>query len=97
MPTPLSFVLILLAGLGLGVVFYGGLWLTVRALPKSRHATLLVLLSFWGRTGVVIAGLIMAMDASWQKALVCLMGFTAARVLLARLVPTDHVTGRGVV
>ena len=39
MPTPLSFVLILLAGLGLGVVFYGGLWLTVRALPKSRHAT----------------------------------------------------------
>ncbi len=97
MPGPIVFILILLAGFGLGVAFYGGLWLTVRALPKSKHATLLALVSFWGRSGLVIGGLLLAMDASWQRALVCLVGFTMARLLLARRVPDHHVAGRGAI
>jgi F1F0 ATPase subunit 2 len=92
------FVLILLAGFGIGVVFYGGLWLTVRALPTSRHALLLVLASFWGRTGLAIGGLFLAMDGSWQRALICLVGFAIGRVVLARLVPANgHVAARKMV
>lgn len=98
MPRSLSFALILLAGFALGIIFYGGLWLTVRALPKSKHALLLALASFWGRTGLVIGGLFLAMDASWQRALVCLVGFAIARQVLARWVPANgHAVGRGVI
>jgi F1F0 ATPase subunit 2 len=98
MPATIAFLLILLAGFALGIVFYGGLWLTVRALPKSRHALLIALASFWGRTGLVVAGLLLAMDASWQRALICLLGFAIARIVLARWVPPhNHFAGRGVI
>jgi len=81
---PISLSLILLAGFGLGLLFYGGLWITVRALPKSRHAVMVALGSFWCRTAAVIAGLIVLADGRWQNAIVCLAGFAAARVVLAR-------------
>ena len=97
MPGPLGFVLILLAGAALGVVFYGGLWLTVRALPTSRHAILLALASFWSRTLLVVGGLLLAMDTSWQRALICLLGFTVARIGMSRWAPARPATGRGAV
>jgi F1F0 ATPase subunit 2 len=96
MPGPVPFLVVLLAGFALGIIFYGGLWLTVRALPKSRHAVLLALASFWGRTGLVIGGLLLAMDATWQRALVCLLGFALARIALSRLLPTHAPGYRGV-
>lgn len=83
--------LILLAGFGLGVFFFGGLWLTVRALPKSRHPTMLALGSFWGRGAMVIAGFILLTAGSWQNALVCLVGFVVARILLARWISRPAV------
>jgi len=97
MPGPLGFVVILLAGAALGVVFFGGLWLTVRALPHSRHATLLALASYWGRTLLVVGGLLLAMDSSWQRALICLSGFTVARIGMARWAPAHPAAGRGAV
>ena len=93
MPGAVPSLLILLAGFVLGILFYGGLWLTVRALPKSRHAVLLALASFWGRTGLVIGGLLLAMDSTWQKALICLFGFSLARIVFSRLTPVAHASG----
>ncbi len=95
MAAAFSYTPVLLAGFGLGVLFYGGLWLTVRALPKSRHPVLLALASFWGRTAAVVAGLVFAMARRWQNALVCLAGFALARIALARWVP--HHAEKGVV
>jgi F1F0 ATPase subunit 2 len=86
-----------LAGLGLGVLFFGGLWLTVRALPKARHPVMLVVGSFWVRTAVVVTGLLLAMDGLWQRAVACLVGFIFARILLSRWIPRDHPDGRSVV
>jgi F1F0 ATPase subunit 2 len=45
-----------LVGLGLGVLYFGGLWLTVRQLPTARNPVLLTLLSFVGRIGAVGIG-----------------------------------------
>jgi len=95
MPGPVPFVVILLAGFALGIIFYGGLWLTIRALPKSRHAVALALASFWGRTGLVIGGLLLAMDSTWQKALICLLGFALARIALSRWGPLHAAGTRG--
>lgn len=44
-------------GAALGIVFYGGLWLTLRRLPRARHPYLLVLSSLMLRTATVLAGI----------------------------------------
>lgn len=97
MPTPFTLVLLLLAGLGLGLLFYGGLWLTVRALPNSRHPTALFLASFWGRNVLAIAGLILAMDSRWERAAICMVGFVLSRVVLGRWIPRNGAAGKGLV
>jgi F1F0 ATPase subunit 2 len=97
MPGPGLFALVLLAGFALGILFYGGLWLTVRALPKSRHSILLALASFWGRTGLVIGGMLLAMDTTWQRALICLAGFAMARVFLSHWMPVHNSGGHGAI
>ena len=97
MPGPAGLILLFLAGLGLGLLFFGGLWITVRALPKARHPVVLAVGSFWVRTVLVIAGLLLAMDGLWQRAVACLVGFIFARILLSRWIPPDHAHGRSVV
>ena len=94
MPGPIGFLLLVLAGFGLGMLFYGGLWMTVRAISKSRHPIVLTVASFWVRTGGVIAGLLFAMDGLWQRALACLVGFIFARIMLSRWIPRNHTPGR---
>jgi F1F0 ATPase subunit 2 len=95
MAGPVSWALILLAGFSLGIVFYGGLWATIRALPGSRHPVLLALGSFWGRSALVITGLILTTAGRWQNAVICLVGFLLARIALARWMPRAPA-GKGV-
>ncbi|MCK4391050.1 MAG: ATP synthase subunit I [Desulfobacterales bacterium] len=73
------------AGIGLGVFYFGGLWLTVRRLPTARRPALLSLLSFFGRLGVVLFGFYLVMGPRWERLLVCLLAFLGTRVVLVRL------------
>jgi len=97
MTSPTVFVLLLLAGFGLGVLFFGGLWLTVRSLPTARHPAGLALASFWGRAVVVMTGLLLVMDGLWQRALAGLLGFVIARVAVSRWIPRNHGAGKRLV
>jgi F1F0 ATPase subunit 2 len=94
MPGTITIIVGLLAGFGLGVVFFGGLWLTVRALPRSTKPTALMLGSFWARTILVVAGFAAAAAGNWQTLILCLLGFTLARFVLARYFPGPGGTGR---
>lgn len=69
-------------GLLLGAFFYGGLWLTVRRLPATRHPFALTLGSLFLRTAVTLAGFLCVIGGRWQNAVVALIGFTAARFLV---------------
>ena len=81
-------VLALAAGLGLGLFYFGGLWLTVRRLPRSRHPVPLLLASFAARTAVAVAGFFFVTGDRWERGLVCLGGFVAGRfALTSRLRP----------
>jgi F1F0 ATPase subunit 2 len=81
-------VLAFAAGLGLGLFYFGGLWLTVRQLLTSRHPVPLLLVSFAGRTAVAVVGFYFVMGGRWERALACLVGFLVVRfVLTARLRP----------
>ena len=84
----LPLVLAWAAGIGLGLFYFGGLWLTVRQLPTCRWPAPLLLGSFVGRTAVVLVGFYFVMGGRWERMLACLVGFIMARLfLVSRLRP----------
>ncbi|MEO6873467.1 MAG: ATP synthase subunit I [Opitutaceae bacterium] len=82
-----TFVLILAgtAGVGLGAIFFGGLWWTVRRGVASAQPALWFLGSALVRTAVALAGFYFVSGGQWRRLVVCLVGFIAARLVVARL------------
>ena len=72
------------AGIGLGILFFGGLWLTVQRISVSSWPALLALGSFWGRSAVCMLGFYLVMDGHWDRLAACLLGFLGARIVLVR-------------
>lgn len=82
-----SFILALLLGIGLGLIYFGGLWLTVRKLPDSSNPVLLSLVSFFGRIGFVGGGFYLVMVKSQYTPihlLACLLTFFSIRNLFVQ-------------
>ncbi|KJS03589.1 MAG: ATPase F0F1 [Desulfobulbaceae bacterium BRH_c16a] len=75
-------------GLLLGVFFYGGLWWTVRKGLVSPRPALWFLASYLLRTGIAMAGFYILSGGRWQRLLICLIGFLAARFFAVRLSKT---------
>lgn len=84
----LSWLLVALAGTGLGVLFFGGLWWTVRRGVASRQPALWFLGSLLLRMGVVVAGFVMVGANDWRRVLLCLFGFVLARFAITWLTRT---------
>ena len=79
------------AGLAVGLFYYGGLWLTIQRLPKSRHPGILTSVSLFLRLIVALAAFYLIMGGRWERLLVCLTGFLLMRTLLVhRLGPEVH-------
>ena len=90
----------LVAGALLGILFYSGLWWTVRQLGSSKHVVLLFMFSMLLRTSIVISGFYLIMGDNWQRLLVGLLGFIIIRILATRLTrlkqqsdSAEHKTG----
>ncbi len=72
-------------GIGMGALYFGGLWLTQRALPRSRYPERLFALSFLARTAVTAAALFtLAQSGNWRNVVTGLAGFVLLRTLVAR-------------
>jgi F1F0 ATPase subunit 2 len=82
------------AGAGLGVLFFGGLWWTVRKALSSRLPALWFLGSLLVRTGVVVTGLYFVSSGDWKRLAACLVGFVAARTVVTRAVQSSDATDR---
>lgn len=76
----------LAVGIMLGILFYGGLWMTVRRLMAARNPIALTLGSLLVRTAVVVAGLLLVARGQWPNALVFLAGFVMGRIAVSRFV-----------
>jgi len=76
----------LVAGFGIGLGYFGGLWLTIRRLPGSRHPALLIVGSYLLRLALVLGGvyLFIVFSGGWQQVLAYVLGFTLARIILTR-------------
>ncbi len=76
-------VLILGAALGagavIGVLFFGGLWWTVRRGVSSPRPVLWFLGSWVMRMGIALAGFYVVSGGHWDRLLACLVGFVIAR------------------
>lgn len=92
-----QYIIAFTAGAGLGLFFFGGLWMTVQRLPRARHPALLAAGSLLLRVSLSVVGFYLVMDGYWERLLVCLAGFVLMKVLLVRH-RTDRSkksTGRG--
>ncbi len=95
MNDPLALSLAALAGVLLGLFFFGGLWWTLRRAFHSHRPALWVGGSLLLRMGCTAGGFVAASAGDWQRLLACLFGFLLARWLVVRLTarlavkPTD--------
>lgn len=73
------------AGAAAGMLYFGGLWLTVRRLPTARRPVLLSLGSFAVRTAAAVAIIFFAARDHWLLLVVSLVGLVAVRTVLVRI------------
>ena len=90
LPTALAAALIpawaLLAGAVLGAIYFGGLWWTVRRAGSFRRPASSMLASVLLRMTVALGGFYLVAGNSWQRLLLCLLGFVVARAVVSRQV-----------
>jgi len=82
----------LVAGVLLGLMFFGGLWWTVRNSVVHERPALWFLGSLLLRTSIILAGFYFVSGGHWERLLTCLLGFVIARFVLTRLAgpPVQH-------
>jgi F1F0 ATPase subunit 2 len=71
-------------GVVLGLLYFGGLWLTVRRLSVVNHQALWMISSFFIRNLVVVAGFYPVVLQGWRPTLICLVGFILIRFVLTQ-------------
>jgi len=78
-----------LAGIGLGLFYFGSLWLTVKKIPKSLNPALLTFGSFFGRFGITLVSFYLVMGSHWERLIACLLTFIWMRNLLMQRLQYD--------
>jgi F1F0 ATPase subunit 2 len=90
-----SWVLLAAAGGVLGWLYFGGLWVTVRRLPRAEHPAALVLGSFVLRAVLVAVGFVVLLAGDPLRLVAVLVGFLAVRGVLVRRVRPATPSGGG--
>ena len=74
-----------MAGLALGLFFFGGLYLTVVRAMTAKIPALWFSASLLLRTGILLYGFYAVAGADWRRLIACVAGFYAARIAITRL------------
>lgn len=72
-----------LAGAALGGAFFGGLWWTVHKGVSSQQPAVWFAGSLLLRMTITLGGFYLVMGSSWQRLLLCSIGFIMARLLVS--------------
>ncbi|MGE0433604.1 MAG: ATP synthase subunit I [Planctomycetota bacterium] len=79
----------MLAGLAAGLLFFGGLWVTLLHVPRSAAPARLLLASWVIRMAMLVVVIRMLIaDGHWECGLAGLVGVLAARTILIRTLGT---------
>ncbi len=76
------------AGVALGVIFFGGLWWTIRKAVASEQPALWFLGSLLLRMGLALGGFYLVSGGEFKPLLACLAGFFLARIGVTRMTAT---------
>ena len=80
-----SFLIVaLFMGILLGMIFYGGLWWTVRRILSSKSPAVWLLGSFWLRAMIAVGGIYFVARGDLRSMVACVMGFLIARIGVTR-------------
>jgi F1F0 ATPase subunit 2 len=81
-------------GLGalLGLIFFGGLWWTIREGAIRNKPAIWFLISLLMRSAIVVSGFYFTGQGQWERFLACLAGFLLARVVLTRVLKKVRYT-----
>lgn len=88
---PASFFL----GAVLSAFYFGGLWLTVKRLPRSRQPTILSLSSFVARSLICLVGFYLVTGLGIKAVLICLSGFVLTKMALIHRISLGGRKGGG--
>ena len=77
----LTYGLMIAAGMLLGAVFFGGLWVTVQQMQRTQRPGLLFVTSIVIRTATVLAGFWYFAAGDARSMAACLLGFLAIRLM----------------
>lgn len=84
----------LATGAVLGAAYFGGLWLTVRRLPRAVHPGVFSFASLGMRLGLLLGGLLLVTEGQWQGLTAAMVGLLLARAILVRyLGPSRRAEG----
>jgi len=78
-------VLASLAGAGLGAMFFGGLWWTLRKAMTAQQPWLWFASSLLLRMSLTLLGFYFVAAGHWQRMVACLLGFGASRAAITWL------------
>ena len=82
----IQMILFFIAGMALGLFYFGGLWLTLEHLKKTEHPYLFTLLSFFGRTAAaLVCFYLIVREGRLDRLITALVGFILIRVILIRM------------
>lgn len=79
----------LVAGMLTGIVFFGGLWLTLKKWKDSPKAGLWFFISFLLRSIITLGLFYWVSAGDWKRFLACLAGFILSRVIITRVIKSE--------
>jgi F1F0 ATPase subunit 2 len=86
MTEPFILALAACAGALVGMLYFLGLWLTVKRLEDASNPALFTLGSFLGRTAAaVFLFYLLVREGHWERGLAALAGFILSRVVMVRM------------
>jgi F1F0 ATPase subunit 2 len=83
------------SGVVLGLLYFGGLWITTRRLPRWKAPAAPLVGSFLLRSALCVAGFVLVSDGSAGRAGLCLVGFLVGRGLWIRRARCDETSSSG--
>src|ERR1700722_11828405 len=72
----------LVAGEALGVIFFGGLWWTIRKGVSSKQPAVWFFGSLLLRMAIALVGFYFIGRGHWHRVVMCLLGFVIARLVI---------------
>ena len=85
MPETLAALAAVAAGAGLGAIYFCGLWWTVRRAASRARPAPYILVSALLRMSTALGGFYVVAGGHWERLLLCLLGFIAARTAVTWL------------